>query len=374
MRLVLGVGVRHGQRVVRELGGPLEARPPEGSRHGRIHVRPAHVRGVELVHHARLIAALREVGVGNGVAIHVGQHVSAHGTVPHQAGGIPLVADALDLGRAHRVAVLVRVVLADVVEDGLGEAGFPQRARHRVDVARGLRGSRRVPRLVEDLERQQVRILLQREARVRVHVADELLQVVRLQAAGLRVHAHLGLVVALRKSGRSGVPLGVAGRPPGDRGQQGLDAVVGEAGQQVVQQVQVVVLDQVAPGVAHLPVPHVNAVGVEPETREVQHIRIDGPLAIDPQVSVGPVRVREGGGIVDAEKGDFRAVGGPAHDAPLVHANGHIGGGLLGPQRRVGDQHQAENGQAEEAKGGCQALHSHTRSEPGPETRVQWAS
>ncbi len=38
----------------------------------------------------------------------------------------------------------------------------------------------------------------------------------------------------------------------------------GQAGHEIVEQIQVVVLHEVALGVAHLPIPDVDAVGIEP--------------------------------------------------------------------------------------------------------------
>jgi hypothetical protein len=94
--------------------------------------------------------------------------------------------------------------------------------------------------------------------------------------------------------------------------------VLGQPGKQIVEQVEVVVRDQVALPVAHLAVPHVDAVGIEAESREMEHVGVDGLLAVHTQVAMSAVGVRERRGVVDAPERHLPAVRGPAHDAAVV--------------------------------------------------------
>ncbi len=91
--------------------------------------------------------------------------------------------------------------------------------------------------------------------------------------------------------------------------------------------------------VAHFPVPDVDAVGVQAEPREMEHVGIDGLLAIHAELPERAIRVSEWGAVVDAELRDLRPRGRPPHD-PVV-ADRHRPT-LLGPHGREQTRGQAD--------------------------------
>jgi len=163
-----------------------------------------------------------------------------------------------------------------------------------------------------------VRIFPVREARVGVRVGDELPEIVLLSPAGLRADGHRAFVVSVGEPVGAGVRLGVARRPPGDRGEDRLDAVFGQSGHEIVEQIQVLVFHEVALTIAHLPVPDVDAVGIEAEARKVHHVRVDGLLMIGAEKPKGAVRMGEGSGVVDAEERHLIRCRCPSHHPALV--------------------------------------------------------
>ncbi len=80
-----------------------------------------------------------------------------------------------------------------------------------------------------------------------------------------------------------------------------------------------VVREHVALGVADLPVPDVDTVGIEAEARQVVDIGVDGFLDRDAEALVRAIRVRERRRVVHAEECNFLLRGAPAHDPIVIH-------------------------------------------------------
>ena len=244
-----------------------------------------------------------------------------------QAGGIPAERDALRLAAPDRLAD--PEVLAHVVENQLGAARAAHPLRERVDVADGaLHVLGVMPRLVHQLDEQDGRLVFQGDVRVGIDVPEDLPQVVHLRRERGRVGAHAGLAEMPAESGIGGVSEGVGPIGPIQLNgtEQHVDAALARAGDQVVQQVEMVVGDQVAGRVGSLPVaPEGQPQAVPTHAGELRHVLVDHLLAIGVDVAGGAV-IRGGGQhVVRAEEGDFLLRISPPHDALFVEIDATVG-------------------------------------------------
>ena len=185
-----------------------------------------------------------------------------------------------------------------------------------------------MPRLVHQLDEQDGRLVFQGDARVGIDVPEDLAQVVHLRRERGRVGAHAGLAEMPAESGIGRVSEGVGPIGPIQLNgtEQHVDAALARAGDQVVQQVEMVVGDQVAGRVGSLPVaPEGQPQAVPTHAGELRHVLVDHLLAIGVDVAGGAV-IRGGGQhVVRAEEGDFLLRISPPHDALLVEIDATVG-------------------------------------------------
>ena len=270
------------EHVVGEHGGELRAHRAERPRHGRIHVPGAQVGAVELVDDARHAAQLR--------AQHVGKGVDRAEVVPCQLVAGVQARRVPAEGHALRPATPDRrgdpEVLAHVVEDELPAPCAAHRVGEGVDVAdRALEVLGVMPGLVHELDEEDGRLVLEGHTRVGIHVIQDLAQVVHLRRDGGPVGAHAGLAEASAESrGQRGAILERV-RPVRavelDRAEQHVDAALARAGDEVVQEVEMVVGDQIAGRVGGFPIaPEGQPEAVPAHAGEVGHVLIDHLLAI----------------------------------------------------------------------------------------------
>ena len=117
MGLVICVVGSHCQRVVSELGSPLEAGFPERAGHCRIHIGAVDVSSIKFVDETGFsTSVIRQVVVSNSR-----QEVFVTGFSAYQPGRIPLSGDTVDPGGGHSQRPLR--ILCDIVYDGLAAAG-----------------------------------------------------------------------------------------------------------------------------------------------------------------------------------------------------------------------------------------------------------
>ena len=114
MGLVFCIGVGKMDRIVGELGSPLQTRPSETPGHGRVHIRLQQVGRIEFVGHFRLMVVGGDGIVRDRVFVYIRKEIPFRLMACHQADGVPLEAKAIDAG--GRYGIRVPGVLADVIE------------------------------------------------------------------------------------------------------------------------------------------------------------------------------------------------------------------------------------------------------------------
>ena len=191
---VAGGGAQH---IVGEHGSELRADLAEGAGHGRIHGGVPQVGTVELVHDPR---EPRELGARHvGELIHGAQVVPLQLVACVQPRRIPPEAHAVRLRAPDRLTD--SEILADVVEDRLAASRAPHRVDQRVDIAhRAGQVLGMVDRLVHQLDEQDGRLVLERDAGVGVHMPEYLLQVFHLRRNRGWVGSHAVAAVAAAES------------------------------------------------------------------------------------------------------------------------------------------------------------------------------
>ena len=105
-----------------------------------------------------------------------------------------------------------------------------------------------MPRLVHQLDEEDRRLVLDRDVRVRVHVVQDLAQVIHLCRECRRVSAHAAFTEAPAES-RSGCVaerVGPVGPVELNRAEQHGDAALGCTGDEIVQEIEVIVGDEIA--------------------------------------------------------------------------------------------------------------------------------
>ena len=349
VRLPAEVARRRAQHVVGEHDGELHAAGAKGPCHRRIHVSRQHVRRIELVDDSR---HARELG-----AKHVGIGVDRPEVVPrklmpgHEARRVPPERDAAHRRLPDRLGDLE--ILADVVEQELRAAGRANGGGQCVDVPdRTGDVLAVVRRLVDQLDEQDRRLVLERRRRIRVHMLEHLPQVVGLRGDGLGVGAEFAPRVVARESWKGAVrqrvrPAGVVGL---DRAEQHVDTALSSPRDEVVHQVEVLVGDEVPLAVRVLPVaPEGQPHAIPSHARKVRHVLVDHPLSIEAQVAGGAVVRCRWQDVVRAEERDFLAGVLPADDAARVEhrraEGGHDRAGLRA-NRRGSDEEQYRERQA----------------------------
>ena len=314
------------QHVVGEHGGELRTHGAKCPGHRRIHVTGAQVRRVELVHDARATDQLRPQHVRERVDR--AEVVAFQLVARVQARGVPAERHALRPAPPDRLGD--SEILAHVVEDELVAPRAADRIGEGVDVAdRALQVLRVMPGFIDELDEEDGRLVLERHARVRIHVAQDLAQVVHLRGDGGRVGPHTGLAEVPAESGCRGIPLQCVGPVRAvqlDGAEEHVDAALPRARNQVVLQVQMVVGDQVAGRVGGLPVaPEGQPQAVPTHAGELRHVLVDHLFAIGVKVAGGAVVGGRGQHVVRAKQGDLLVVVAPAHDALVVQVDGAIG-------------------------------------------------
>ena len=343
MRLPAEVARRGFQHVVGEHGGELRAHGPERPRHRRIHRAGAQVGAVELIDDPGQPPQLRPQHVGECVDR---AEMIAFQLVPGvQAGGIPAERHALRLRSSDRFAD--SEVLAHVVKDELRAPRAAHRVGEGVDVPnRSLEVLGVMPRLVHELDEGDSGLVLERHARIRIHVIQDLAQVVHLRGDRRGLRAHPSLAKTPAEARLCGILQRVRPVRPVelDRAEEHVDAVLPRAGDEVVQEVQVVVGEQVAGAVGSLPVaPEGQPETVPTHPGELRHVLVDHRLAIGVEIPGCPI---VGGGrqdVVRAEERDLPLVVLPANDALVVDVDGSIRPlGVSGAEKH-GEHNEGEN-------------------------------
>ena len=182
-----------------------------------------------------------------------------------------------------------------------------------------------MPGLVDQLDEEDRRLVLEGDARIRIYMIQDLAQVVHLRGDRGGIGAHLLFAEVPAEAGGRGVAERV--RPIRaielDGTEQHVDAALPRAGDQVVLQVQVVVRDQVARAVGRLPIaPERQAQAVPAHARELRHVLVDHLLAIGVDITRGAI-VRGGRhDVVRSEERDFPLVVLPSDDACTVEIDG----------------------------------------------------
>ena len=336
MGLVFGVDLGDVDGVVGEEGHPLEPGRAERTDDGGVEVGGPLVRGVELVDDPGLLVKALDAVEGDLVFRHGGQVVAPARVVRHQAGRIPLEGAAFHLGIVEGLGVLE--IVADVVEDRLLAARAAHRRDHAVHEGGGLLGRRAVGGFVVDLEAHDHRVVLGLVSGVGVVVVEEVADVVLLDDGGVRVAGGDGLVHAAGESGQVLAGLGIAVIAAHDHREHDVDAALLEPGDEVVEQVEVLVGEEVALAVGDLVVPDVDAVGVDSHACEVVGVLVDGLLDVGAEAVELAVGVGERRRVVDAEPGAFLAGLRVADDALAVDLEGLGRGGEECRQERQQDE------------------------------------
>ena len=312
------VAARRRHHVIGEHRGELRAHRTKGSRHGGIHVAGEEIRRVELVHDSRQAGERRREHAV--VPIHRPKVVALQLVPGVQSRRIPPEGDALNFRLAYRLCDTK--VLAHIVKEDLAAPRAADRIDERVDVPDGsIEIVGVVPWFVDQLDEQDRRLVFERGVRVGIDVPEQLPEVVGLRRDGGGTGAELFFPEVIRKALRGGVAQRV--RPAGVvrlRGaQQHVHAPLAGPGNQVVQQVEMVVRDQVAGPVGVLPVaPQGETHAVPTHAGEVGHVVVNHLLAVGRHAACGAV-IRGGRqDVVRAKERDLRAIVLPSHDALFV--------------------------------------------------------
>ena len=253
MRLPAEVAGGRGQHVVGEHRGELRPHGAKGPGHRGIHRTRAEVGAVELVHdpgQPRELGA-QHIGIGVGTA----EIIALQLVTGIEAGRIPAKRDSLRLGAPDRLGD--PEVLTHVVEDELLASRTADGVGQRVDVVNGaLQILRMMPRLVHQLDEEDRRLVFQRDVRVRVHVIQDLAQVIHLRRERRRVGAHAAFTEAPAesRSGRVAERVGPVGAVELNRAEQHGDAALCSTSDEIVQEIQVIVGDEIARAVRRFPV------------------------------------------------------------------------------------------------------------------------
>ena len=167
VRLPAEVARRRREHVVGEHRDELRARAAEGTRHRRVHVSRAQVGRIELIDDA---SKRRELWrLQRRIGVHRAQIIAFELVAGIESSRIPPEAHALRLRRSDRIRD--PKVLTHIVEEDLAAASATNCVDERVDVAhRPVTILRVVPRLVDQLDEQDGRLVLDRDAGVGVHV------------------------------------------------------------------------------------------------------------------------------------------------------------------------------------------------------------
>ena len=256
-----------------------------------------------------------------------------------ELGGIPAIGGTLSLrgveGGRHEE------VLRDVVGHNLLATRGADGVGHRVDVGANLLVAiEDAGRLVQNLDGNDVGLLLIQFSRVAVAVVEELGHVVLLGTNRIGVEVERMLGVVSRESGQVAIAIG----PPGSVGHRGREehqnTSFRSAVDEVVEQVEVLVIEEVARLVRVLPVaPEREAQRAESHACEVRHVDVDHALLLLERggylVGCAVVRSR-GKAVVGTKNGHF---------ASIVRVTNHTFGiledQLLGRKCRY--RHQCDN-------------------------------
>jgi hypothetical protein len=184
-----------------------------------------------------------------------------------------------------------------------------------------------VPGLVHQLDEQDRGLVLERDAGVRVHVLQDLPQVVHLRRPRGRIGPHALLAEVAPEARCRGVVerIGPIRAVELDGTEEQVDAALARPGDEVVLEVQMLVGDEIAGAVGSLPVsPEREPETVPAHAGEVGHVLVDHPLSIGAEIASGPVVRRCGKDVVGAEERHFLPGVGPADHALPVEVDAAV--------------------------------------------------
>jgi len=235
-----------------------------------------------------------------------------------------------------------------------------------------------MPRLVDELDEEDGRFVLERHAGVAVHVIQYLAQIVHLCRDGDRVGPHTGLTEVTAEARWRGIRqcVGPVRAVQLDRAEEHVHTALPRLRDQIVLQVEMVVGDQVASRVGGFPVaPEGQPQAVPAHAGELRHVFVDHFLAIGMEVAGRAIVGGGGEHVVRAEEDDLVLVVAPAHDALVVKEDGTIGALRLHRWRERGEGRQNEprvhsrRSRMRLSRGPIAATGTYSRSRPSAPTR-----